>query len=91
MPVHRQVPETRLPLPISTQRVAGFAETAVEAQIVSDGVFPAVRSRLEKWKMLSCEVVDLLDPEASAVAVLQRQRDEDAVVDRRAGPPPRIR
>lgn len=53
MAVSGQVPETGLPLPVSAQLVAGFAEAVVEAQVVSDGVFPAVRSRLEEREVLS--------------------------------------
>lgn len=51
--VQSQVPETRLPLAVSAQLVAGFAEAVVEAQVVSDGVLPAIWSRLEEGEVLS--------------------------------------
>lgn len=51
--VQSQVPETRLPLPVSAQLVAGLTKAAVEAQIVSDGVLPAVWSCLKEGKMFS--------------------------------------
>lgn len=47
------MPKTGLPLAVSAQLVAGFAEAAVEAQVVSDGVLPAVRSRLKEGEVLS--------------------------------------
>ena len=50
--VQSQVPEARLPLLVSAQLVAGFAEAVAEAQVVSDGVFPAVRSRLKEGEVL---------------------------------------
>lgn len=53
MSVQSQVPEAGLPLPISAQLVARFAEAAVETQVVSDGVFPAFRSRLKEGEVLS--------------------------------------
>lgn len=51
--VQSQVPKTRLPLPVSAQLVAGFAEAVVEAQVVSDGVLPAVWSSLKEREVLS--------------------------------------
>lgn len=51
--VQGQVPVTRLPLAILTQLVEGFVEAVIEAQIVADGVFPAVRGRLEEREVLS--------------------------------------
>lgn len=47
------MPKTRFPLAISAQLVAGFAEAAVEAQVVSDGVLPAIWSRLKEGEVLS--------------------------------------
>lgn len=47
------MPETRLPLAVSAQLVAGLAEAVVETQIVSDGVLPAIWSRLKKGEVLS--------------------------------------
>lgn len=52
MAVQRQVPEARLPLAVAAQLVAGLPEAAVEAQVVSDGVLPAVRSGLEEGEVL---------------------------------------
>lgn len=51
--VQSQVPKTRLPLAISVQLVAGFAEAVVEAQVVSDGVLPAIWSCLKEGEVLS--------------------------------------
>lgn len=51
--VQSQVPETRLPLAVPAKLVAGFAEAVVEAQVVSDGVLPAVWSRLKEGEVLS--------------------------------------
>lgn len=47
------MPKAGLPLAVPAQLVAGFAEAAVEAQVVSDGVLPAVRSRLKEGEVLS--------------------------------------
>lgn len=55
MAVRRQVPKTGLPLAVPAHLIAGFAEAAVEAQVVSDGVLPAVRSRLEEGEVLSAK------------------------------------
>lgn len=52
MAVGRQAPEAGLPLPVPAHLVAGFAEAAVEAQVVSDGVLPAVGSRLKEGEVL---------------------------------------
>lgn len=46
------MPKTGLPLPIPAHLVAGLAEAAVEAQVVSDGVLPTIRGRLEEGKVL---------------------------------------
>lgn len=51
--VRSQVPEARLPFAVSTQQVAGFAEAAVEAQVVANGVLPTIRSRLKEGEVLS--------------------------------------
>lgn len=51
--VQRQVPETRLPLAVPALQVAGLAEAAVEAKVVTDAVLPAVRGRLEEGEVLS--------------------------------------
>lgn len=51
--VQRQVPETRLSLAVPALQVAGLAEAAVETQVVTDAVLPAVRGRLEEWEVLS--------------------------------------
>lgn len=53
--VGRQAPEAGLPLPVPEHLVAGFAEAAVEAEVVSDGVLPAVWSRLEEGEVLPAE------------------------------------
>lgn len=105
------MPKTGLPLPVPAHLVAGFAEAAVEAQVVSDGVLPTIRSRLEEGEVLPVKdppdifvnvalmrvirgggsllpgkLVNLLDLQAPSVAALERQSDEDAVVDRRTRP-----
>lgn len=49
------MPKARLPLPVPAHLIAGFAEAAVEAQVVSDGVLPAVGSRLEEGEVLSAK------------------------------------
>lgn len=49
------MPETGLPLPVPAHLVAGFAEAAVEAEVVSDGVLPAVWSRLKEGEVLPAE------------------------------------
>lgn len=46
------MPKAGLPLAVPAHLVAGFAKAAVEAQVVSDGVLPAVRSRLKKGEVL---------------------------------------
>lgn len=51
--VQRQVPEARLPLAVPALQVAGLAEAAVEAKVVTDAVLPAVRGRLEEGEVLS--------------------------------------
>lgn len=51
--VQSQVPKTRLPLAVSAQLVAGFAEAVVEAQVVPDGVLPAIWSCLKEGEVLS--------------------------------------
>lgn len=55
MAVRRQVPKTGLPLPVPAHLIAGFAEAAVEAQVVSDGVLPAVGSRLKEREVFSAK------------------------------------
>lgn len=50
--VQRQVPEARLPLAVAALQVAGLAEAAVEAKVVTDAVLPAVGSRLEEGEVL---------------------------------------
>lgn len=47
------MPETRLSLAIPALQVAGLAEAAVETQVVTDAVLPAVGSRLEEGEVLS--------------------------------------
>lgn len=47
------MPETRLSLAIPALQVAGLAEAAVEAQVVTDAVLPAVGGRLEEGEVLS--------------------------------------
>lgn len=47
------MPEARFSLAIPALQVAGLAEAAVEAQVVTDAVLPAVRSRLEEGEVLS--------------------------------------
>lgn len=49
------MPETRLPLAVSAQLVAGLAEAVVEAQVVSDGVLPTIWSRLKEGEVLSAK------------------------------------
>ena len=44
-------------------------KAAQEAEVVSDGVLPAIRSCPEKREMLLCETVDLLHIEATGRAV----------------------
>lgn len=51
--IQSQVPKARLPLAVSAQLVAGFAEAAIEAQVVSDGVLPAIWCRLKEGEVLS--------------------------------------
>lgn len=47
------MPEAGLPLSVPAQLVAGLAEAVVEAQVVPDGVLPAVWSRLKEGEVLS--------------------------------------
>ena len=50
--VQCEVPQARLPLALSAQLVGGLAEAAAEAQVVANGVLPAVGGCLEEWKVL---------------------------------------
>ena len=50
--VEREVPQARPPLALPAQLVGGLAEAAAEAQVMANGVFPAVGSGLEERKVL---------------------------------------
>lgn len=83
------MPEAGLAFTVeATQMVVGFSEAAIETQIVTNGVLPTIRSRLEKREQLPGEVVDLLDLEASAV--FQSQSDQETVVHWRSRPGARL-
>lgn len=55
--VQREMPQTRLPLAISRHLLRGLFKTVAETQIMSDCVFPPVRSRDEKGEVLSRKTV----------------------------------
>lgn len=47
------MPEAGLAFTVeATQMVVGFSEAAIETQIVTNGVLPTIRSRLEKREQL---------------------------------------
>lgn len=51
--IGRQVPETGLALPSAGHLLGSLLEAGTEAQVVTDGVLPAVRSSLKEGEVLS--------------------------------------
>lgn len=53
--VQRQVPQAGLPLPVASHLLRGLSEAVAEAQVVADGVFPAVRRGYEEREVLPAD------------------------------------